>query len=275
MTFSFFTQFTVSTLIFGFILLFSLILESFAVDARRFFEIQVYLEPSALQPDIERIVSEIQQMPGVVTAKFRSAEEGREWLEKTFRLPIHSFFGGNPLPSSIRVRISEYKNIREIAQKIGQISGVQDVDFPLRAEFLSRLNLILFALRAFIVILVTLLFLSTLFIVFNTIRLSLYARRKEIYVMQLIGATEWFIRFPFLSEAIVVGFLSAVCSLSILMPFFGFLYRFHWKYFPFLPFPDFTVTNYILGVAIFAFVFFAGGAGSLFSIKKFLTEPAV
>ncbi len=275
LTVSFFTQFTVSTLLFGIIFIFALFAESFATDATRFFEIRAYLQPSVLSSDIEQILLEIRQIPGVTHAEFTSAEEGRQWLEQRFRFSIRTLFGGNPLPPSIRVRSRNFSEMKIIAERIQNISGVQEVDFSARSEFLFRLQLVLLATRTFIVFLVLLLFVSTLFTVFNTIRLSLYVRRKEIYVMQLIGATEWFIRFPFLLEALTVGFLSALCTLSLLITLFGVLYRIHWQYLPFLPFPDFPTSIYLLGIALFAFSLFSGGMGSIISIRKFLSERVV
>jgi len=114
------------------------------------------------------------------------------------------------------------------------------------------------------------LFLSTIFIVSNTIRLTVFARRKEIGVMQLVGAANWFIRWPFILEGVLQGLIGAVIAFFLLkISYFYYIPQVRGA----LPFLIVVDEKPLFGVIAFALIgtgIFVGAMGSVISINKFL-----
>ncbi|NLG89042.1 MAG: ABC transporter permease [Clostridiaceae bacterium] len=123
------------------------------------------------------------------------------------------------LSESFRLRMKDVAQIDEFTEEIRAVTGVEDIDFP--KDFLDKLSLILKWINAGSMFILALLLIISVSIISNTIKLTVYARRKEIGIMKYIGATDWFIRWPFIIEGIIIGLVGAVVSFVIT----GYLYN--------------------------------------------------
>ena len=253
----------VSTLIFGAFLLLYLNVDRWVQGWRHPLTMSVYLADTIDKAAREQVIAFIKNLPGAQIKKFISKEEALIELKKALGPQAHLLDGipGNPLPASLEIIFEDTKSKKlspqDIKKQIQEINGVEDVQYS--EEWLDRFGGVMNMVRLVGLILGGLLGLGILFIVTNTIKLAIYTRKEEIEILKLVGATDWFIRIPFLLEGIIQGFFSGILTLFIL--FLGYLVvsaqrmyflRLSMLSFDFLPFEYsvyLLVTSVILGMA--------------------------
>lgn len=123
---------------------------------------------------------------------------------------------GNPFPDTIRLRVAHVADTRAVAQAVGQLPGVTDVEYG--AGYVDQTVRTLSTVRVTGYVLVGLLLAGTLFNILNAVRVAMYARRGEIGVMRLLGATRGFIRLPYLLEGVMLGLAAGLIAAAILYP---------------------------------------------------------
>jgi cell division transport system permease protein len=184
----------------------------------------VYLKPNATQRDIDRVHSVIaNQTPHVKTVQFVSKEQAYRHESREHK-ELYQLLGSNPLPDTFRVYPDKPDNITAVRNALAPVapSGGRTVIDPSIDEVRNRqdeTNKILTATRVVKLTmggLAVLLILASMLLIANTIRLSLYARRREVEVMKLVGATDWFIRWPFVIEGVLVGALGGLLAILCL-----------------------------------------------------------
>jgi cell division transport system permease protein len=184
----------------------------------------VYLKPGVTDRDVERVRNIIaNDTPGVGRVRFISKEEA--YKEERKRNPeAYDLLGANPLPDTFRVTPAKPDDIGKVRDALAPVapSGARTVVDPAIDEVRNReedTEKILSATRVVkltMALLAALLVLASLLLVANTIRLSVFARRREVEVMKLVGATDWFIRWPFVIEGMLVGALGGVLAVLLL-----------------------------------------------------------
>jgi cell division transport system permease protein len=184
----------------------------------------VYLKANATKADIERIGAIIrEETPNVKTVEFISKEKA--YREEAQRNPeAYKLLGVNPLPDTFRVTPDKPDNIIKVRNALSPLSpsGGRTVIDPAIDEVRNReeeTNKILSATRVVKLtmgMLAVLLVIASALLIANTIRLSLYARRREVEVMKLVGATDWFIRWPFVIEGMLLGAMGGVLAVLLL-----------------------------------------------------------
>jgi cell division transport system permease protein len=184
----------------------------------------VYLKADSSQADIDRVRRIIEsETPGVGKVEFVSKE--RAYAEERKRNPeAYDLLGANPLPDTFRVTPQRPDDITQVRDSLAPLSpsGQRTVVDPAIDEVRNREEDTQKILSATRVVKLTmgglagLLALASLLLVANTIRLSLYARRREVEVMKLVGATDWFIRWPFVLEGMLVGALGGIMAIALL-----------------------------------------------------------
>lgn len=198
-------------------------------------EIRAFLEDGLSADRIAAIKAQIQATDGVKQVTFVSKDEALRTLRAQLgeRASILDVVGENPLPDAFDVKVEEPDHTVQVAARVSRISGVASVNYGqgFTEKLLATMRLVGVAGA-----LVALLFVAAVvFIVGNTVRLTIISRAREIEVMKLVGATDWFIRWPFLVEGMVVGLVGA--SVSGLLLFVG--YKFAVRYLaglaPFIP----------------------------------------
>jgi cell division transport system permease protein len=189
---------------------------------------QVALYADATQAEIDSLGRELEGVSHVKTVEFvskaQALEELKEDLGKDKARELTSQLSENPLPASYRVTPDDAANLTGIREAIvstapgGErrtISPIVEKIFD-RQEESQKIEQVTGALKIVLTVITALLLLASLMLVGNTIRLSIYTRRREVEVMRLVGATRWFIRWPFMIEGVVVGFTGGLVAILIL-----------------------------------------------------------
>jgi cell division transport system permease protein len=248
-----------------------------ANDVRAKVIADVYLKANASQADIERVRHIVTtETPHVKRVVYVSKEEAYR-QESTKRKELYNLLGSNPLPPTFRVYPDNPDNIAAVRNALAPAapSGGRTVIDPAIDEVRNRqdeTNKILTATRVVKLTmggLAALLVLASVLLIANTIRLSLYARRREVEVMKLVGATDWFIRWPFVIEGVLVGALGgllailclAVVKIALIDPLAD--------QFALIAAPD-TINFQLLIVVLLAASVAVSALGSGLSLRRFL-----
>ena len=177
--------------------------------------IEIYLADETTEEQADEIIADIEQENGVQEAYYKTKEEAMEefrtrWGENGYLLDS---LQENPLPNSVVVMIDDLEQAESIAEKAATYDGIEDVQF-----YKDTVDKLLSATRyiqiAAIIVMVFLIIVSIV-VVSNTIKLTVFNRASEISIMKYVGATNWFIRGPFLAEGIIIGIISAGISIGL------------------------------------------------------------
>ena len=234
-------------------------------------EISVYIRDEVSDSGIHALEERITQMQGVESVKYVD----RETATKRFRerlgdqqFLLDSLGETNPLPNSFEVRILRPDMVRTAAEAIAEMPGVETAKYG--QDVVEHLFDITRLVRLFGLALMFVLAMATLFIISNTIRLTVFARRKEIAIMKYVGATDWFIRWPFLLEGIVLGCLGGIVAAIVLRGAYRVIAAKIYDTLAFFPLlPENPFLHYVTA-AILICGMFVGALGSTISLKKFL-----
>jgi cell division transport system permease protein len=217
---------TVSLLLFGMFMFFFVNAYHWLEGWGQSLSVSVYLQDSLDENSKKQIEAAIKNIPGAVLKEFISKEEALKELSDA--LGSQSGFlndiTNNPLPASFEV---VFKNVhknnfdpKRFKMDLEKLPGVAEVQFS--EQWLERFAGFLAALKLVSIIIGGFLALAVLFIVTNTIKLTIYSRRDEIEIYKLVGATDWFVKVPFLLEGLMHGFISGVIALALLFAVYSF-----------------------------------------------------
>src|SRR5690606_5192005 len=164
---------------------------------------------------VPALTERIEALPGVAQATFVTREAALERLKEQFGEHRDLLAGledpeTNPLRDSFEVRLAGAEYARSVAAELERLEGIAEVNH--RQDVVDRLLAITAAVRAGGLGLVALLAGATVFIISNTIRLTVFARRHQVGIMKLVGATDGFIRWPFFLEGLMLGVLGAAVA---------------------------------------------------------------
>ena len=179
----------------------------------------------ATNPEIAQAKEKVEAVPGVASVEVISKQEAlatlkSELQDKTIVEELHT----NPLPASLLVKASDASDLPQIEKEVmgttgggkaNPISPAISNSFS-RQQSTQQIAKVTSALKIVLTVIMALLIVASLMLIGNTIRLSIFTRRREVEVMRLVGATRWFIRWPFLIEGVVVGFLGGLVAIIIL-----------------------------------------------------------
>lgn len=177
-----------------------------------------------------------------------------------------------PLPDAYKVTVKDLSQFENTVSQIKQINKVDSVRE--NSDLASKLLSLRHAVSIVSVGLVVMLFLVALFIISNTIRITMFSRKLEISIMKAVGATNWFIRWPFMIEGMILGTISGIVSLGVLWGLYAvaekvFAQTLSLIGFSLVPFSEYWWQILLVFVAI---GLFTGGFGSLVSMAKYLKE---
>ncbi len=234
-------------------------------------QISVYLQDDVKKSDRIDLQSDIEKMQGIDTVKFVDKDAAKERLSERLgdqKYLLDALGDKNPLPDSFEVTVKTPEMVETAAKAIERMEGVESAKYG--QDVVEHLFDITRLMRIFGLVLMLLLAGATIFIISNTIRLTVFARRKEIAIMKYVGATDWFIRWPFLMEGIVLGCIGGILSALALRSFYAAMAAKIYNTLAFFPLmPQYPFMNYVT-VAIIISGMFIGAIGSAFSLKRFL-----
>jgi cell division transport system permease protein len=239
--------------------------------------VDVFLKTSATSADVDRVRRHLtQDTPHVGKVVFVSKAAAYA-KEKKQNPEAYELLGSNPLPDTFRVSPSSPGEVGKLRDALAPISpsGERSVIDPAIDEVKNRRDettKILSATRVVklsIGLLAALLILASVLLISNTIRLSLMARRREVAVMKLVGATDWFIRWPFVMEGIFVGAMGGLMAiLMLLVAKIAFIDPLKHD-FSLIAAPDTINFGLLVGVLLIASIA-VSAAGSGLSLRRFL-----
>jgi len=184
-------------------------------------EINIYLNSDVTREQAEGMKAELAGLPGVESVTFVSKEEGLKSLEERFGKDtdlLQALGGNNPLPDMYRMKAQEAAQVPELAAAVEKMEGVEKVRYG--QGMVERLLSLTQWLRTVGVIVIVAVSLAAVFLIATSIRLTVFARRREIGIMKLVGATNWYIRWPFFLEGMIIGFVGALIAVGALHFFY-------------------------------------------------------
>lgn len=260
-----------SLLILGIFLVMVLNLNNMANVLESQVQITVYLQDSLNERDVREVGTRITKLPGVTQVTFVGKDEALQRFKQRLgeQQGLLSALGEtNPLPNGFEVKVDNPERVKPVAQAISQLKGVENARFG--QEVVEQLFNLTKMVRIAGLILIIFLALAATFIISNTIRITVFARRKEIAIMKYVGATDWFIRWPFLIEGMILGFTGALIAVLLLSRTYGALTTQIYETMAFMPlipkYPFITnisIVLLIIGTSI-------GAVGSTISLRRFM-----
>lgn len=261
----------VSLFVLGVFLILVLNMNRLASSLESQVQISVYLADDLKKADRDDLAFDIKNMQGIESIKFVSRDEAKERLAQRLgdqKYLLDALGEQNPLPDAFELTVKQPDMVETAAKAIEKMPGVETAKYG--QDVVENLFAITRLMRIFGVALMLLLAGATLFIISNTIRLTVFARRKEIAIMKYVGATDWFIRWPFLLEGIVLGFVGGIIAALVLRSFYAAMAAKIYDTLAFFPLmPQYPFMNYV-AIAIILSGMAIGAIGSTISLKRFL-----
>ncbi len=233
-------------------------------------ETSVYIKRDYSQLEAVYIGKEIEKLDNVASTSFLSKEEAMEQFKQ--QLGDDALFaemqGRNQLPDTIIVVMDDLSQYDSTVEQIKKIEGVEDVSSHSEiAETLTQISNLVSAISFGVTLALTIV---SIFIIANTIRVTMYSRRFEISIMKSVGATNMFVRWPFLMEGMVIGFISALLATGAVALLYEVIMNAVQQMLPIInPIPLMNVIWFVAGAFIIAGVVI-GFFGSFISIRKYL-----
>lgn len=238
-------------------------------DLERDNEILAYVDDEFTDP--ESLQSRIEAIPNVTSATFISKSQAMaEFKAQQDDPSLFEDLPSNTLRDRYQIHIDDIELMEDTVKLIGDVSGIARVQAAL--EIADGFVMVRNVASAIAIILVVMLVVISIFIISNTIRLATFTRRDEIAIVKMCGATNWFIRWPFMIEGVILGLLGAVIAFFVQWGIYGLLGRAMansgiLSLIDTIPFKD------LAGTVLLAFLavgFVIGAGGSVLAIRKFL-----
>ena len=265
---------TAMMLILGIFLIFVGNVSLLTQSARDQFDmVEIFLEDSVSDEHLEKLRTEVNRLAYVERVKYISKDEALQIMKERWGDYGYLLDGlsGNPLPASLQVTLKDLGKAKDLVRSLKKQDGVEDISC--RQDDINRITAITNHIQVGGVIIIAFLIIISVVVVINTIKLTVLARGRAISIMRYVGATNWFIRGPFLMEGIIMGLMaSCVSVLSILCIYYVFLINFSDRILvmfsaQMIPLSclagNITIVFLIIGTIV-------GTAGSLISMRRFL-----
>ena len=236
--------------------------------------VMVYVADDASEDETTQIGTSLKGISNVESCEFVPKEVAFQEQIQSMGGDAALFEGFDeiPLPDAYKVTVKDLSQCENTVSQIKQINKVDSVRE--NSDLASKLLSLRHAVSIVSVGLVIMLFLVALFIISNTIRITMFSRKLEISIMKAVGATNWFIRWPFMIEGMILGTISGIVSLGVLWGLYAvaekvFAQTLSLIGFSLVPFSEYWWQILLVFVAI---GLFTGGFGSLVSMAKYLKE---
>ncbi len=262
----------ISLLLLGGVQILGLVVNNVTGAIEQKVEISAYLFDNSTQGEIDKLTSDLSQMPEVQDVAYVSKTEAYEIFKERYadQPELWQQLPKDSLPASLRIRLHDADDAEEVSARIEGAPGVQDVRFG--GEVIKNLLRVNALLRTIALVMSIVLMVAAAALIANTIRLAIYARREEIGIMKLVGATNWFIRIPFIMEGIFAALVGALVSGAVVIGLKSLLFERIGESIIFLG-PVFEFTSAELGGVLLLLVgvgCLVGIVGSTLALRRFL-----
>ena len=271
MTFASIGTVAVSLFVLGVFTLIVLNMTRMASELESQVQIAVYLNDALSDEGRNEVEQMMRDMKSIAKIEYIPREKALDRLKERLgdqQYILEALGDTNPLPNSYDVTVTKPELVKSTAFAIADLYGVDEAKYG--QDVASHLFDMTRLVRMFGFLLMLLLTGATIFIISNTIRLTVFARRKEIAIMKYVGATDWFIRIPFILEGITLGFIGGGLSALALRSFYSVMAAKIYSTLTFFPLmPQYPFMNYVTFTLIIAGMII-GTIGSTISLKRFL-----
>lgn len=261
-------------LVIGIFLTVVLNIDFLATELESQVEVKVYINDGISTDIIDAINKDIKKINGVKNSVFlskeRALEEFNEQLGENSNL-LDGLENDNPLADSFIVTLEDPRMASNVTTAISAMSNIENVVYG--KEELEKLLNITYLLRMGSLAIVLILVLISIFIISNTIKLTVFARRKEIGIMKYVGATDGFVKGPFFTEGILMGLLGSLISIAVISAgYYSGIRYIRQQSFGFISINLLPMSNifYNLSFSLVLIGIVIGSLGSMISIRKFL-----
>ncbi|MFN2490105.1 MAG: permease-like cell division protein FtsX [Actinomycetota bacterium] len=262
----------ISLLLLGGVQILSMIVNNVTATWEARVEISVYLLDDAAPGEIQDLEAQVSRYDEVEEVTYVSKEEAYEDFKALYpdNPEFYEHLPPNKLPASLRIKLTDAKYTEGVAAAIEGAPGVDEVRFG--GEVIKRLIQVNSLLRSITLAMSFVLMVASAALIANTIRLAIYARRDEIGIMKLVGATNWFIRIPFMLEGVFAALVGALVSGAIVIAANALLFSRMGEALPFLG-PVFSFTAGEIASVLIILVgvgTLVGLLGSTLALRRFL-----
>lgn len=244
-----------------------------ATDVEQDVNVRVYIDLAADETKTAELKAAIEALDTVDTVKFRSKDEELEDITKSVAQEFELFKNdSNPLRDAFDVSTKNPKQTKEVANVIEKMDYVARVNYGgARADTLFK---VISTSRNVGIGVITVLLIIALFLISNTIRATIHARRTEIEIMQLVGATKAYIRWPFFLEGGLIGLIGSIVPIALLWALYVWIYKGGSDFFAGSNFSLLAPTPFLyrLSWAMAGVGILIGSFGSIFSMRRFLKK---
>lgn len=228
---------------------------------------QVYLNDGLEQAQIQKIEKQIRSIDGVKDVVFEDRETALKKMKASWKENGSLLDGleSNPLPDSFVVVLKNLSYSKPVVSELKNLEGVEDVKYY--QDIITKLLEVTRFIRTMGFSVIAVLIAVSTFIIANTIKLAVAARRREINIMKYVGATNWFIRWPFLVEGTILGLLGAFTAALIIFIVYRYTYGMFTSRFYVLIAAYIVPVQAIMGDLLIIFSVLGAGIGALGSIN--------
>jgi cell division transport system permease protein len=208
------TSIAFALLLIGYFMVFALNIDSMIGDVRSQFELEVFLEPALSEAYGIKIKNKIAAIEGIESVEYISKEQAAKRFEKEFGRSVFDVLETNPLPATCKVRMKEgfqtSDAVNKLIEKINDIENIDDVVY--QKDLLSVIDRYINYIYLIAGSIGVLLAVIAVILLYNTVRLTIFARSDIIEIMKLVGATSKFIRRPFIVEGFMQGLIGSILA---------------------------------------------------------------
>lgn len=270
MTFASVSAVTVTLLLVGVFTALMLNMNKAATDIEQDVEMNVYIELEAEQEEIDSLQEQITGFSGVESVDYSSKEQELSSLIDSFGEDMALFEQNNPLRDKFVVKATDPRETEQLAAQISKIENIADVEYG-EGKIDQLFETLEISRNVGAVLIFGLLF-TAMFLISNTIKITIVARRREIEIMKLVGASNWFVRIPFILEGIWLGIIGSILPIAIVTVLYYNVYEFMQPRLQnsFIQILEFTPFIYQINALILLMGVVIGIWGSFMSVRKFL-----
>jgi cell division transport system permease protein len=261
-----------SIVVLGGVLVFVYTTDALLQEVEEKVEITVYLvtDPDPDADQVSAMTSEIMSWSEVKSVVYVSKTDALERLKEDFKdnPEILENLTSNPLPASFEIALVDPQMVDTVAGRFDNDPIVDEVRYG--KEIADKLFAFTSQARNVMLIFIVLLGIVAILLISNTIRLSIFARKREVEIMKLVGATNWFIRWPFVIEGVTVGLFGAAVAAAVVLAFNAYLVDRIRGSLPFMAVPLDAVPYALVTIILLGVGVVIGAAGSGIGLRRFL-----
>jgi len=184
-------------------------------------QIEVFILDETTMSETQGIIDKVKKQEGVTGVSYRTKAQALEimkdrWGESGYLLDS---LDDNPFPASILISVESIDDANRVAEYAGSLKGTEDVKYY--QETVEKLTSVTNFIQIGALVVMAFMVIVSIVVVSNTVKLTVFARSKEIKIMRYMGATNWFIRGPFIAEGIIIGIFAALISTGLISLIYG------------------------------------------------------